>query len=141
MSRVCAEAPAAGTIARVTSRLDPVHMATRDANLYKKTGKDVPISWRAAVAAALKKLGKALARQWSAEQIALYSETFAARLVDRGFARPKGEKVSGPSGATKLPRRLFSAPTEELARQDDLAAKAGKSWNAWALEHLSQKTT
>jgi hypothetical protein len=144
VSRVCARPAAASTIARVTTS-DPARPAARAAaNRARELGAPLEraerLTWAEARAEA-----PWPARGVKVEQEGDYREAYAQELVELGAALgPNNRRTSGPSGPsgkTKLPRRLFSAPAEEFERQDKLAVKAGKSWNAWALEHLSNKTT
>lgn len=71
---------------------------------------------------------------WEAE----FRRTFATELVERGAAKPaRRGGSSGPSGTTKLARRLLSATTAEFAEQDRRAKAAGLSWSAWARRKLA----
>jgi hypothetical protein len=113
--------------------------ARRDANKYKKTSKDKPISWRDAIAYQSDRVARSYSNQWSEGEQAIYLEAFAKRLVERGFVRPKGAKVSGPSGRSKLPKREFRAPAEDFAAQEGAAERAGLSWNQWMLAAAREK--
>jgi len=113
-------------------------MAVRDANRYQKTNADKPISWRDALSSGERKAAF-LKGEEQAEERARYAEVFAARLVERGLARPKGSKAPGTPGKTVLPRRLFSAPAEVFEAIDRAAKEAETSGNQWILAAVEEK--
>lgn len=99
------------------------------ADRYSKTHTGEPLHWTDArkLAPVPEGLTPHAARDWRTE--------FARRLVELGVAL---KSRSGPSGTRRTPRavRQVQADPAVFAAHDRLAARAGKSWNRWVLDHL-----